>query len=56
MVAEVEYGEMTAQGLIRQGSFVGLREDKPAADVEKPMEAVTTATRKKRSSLRARRS
>ena len=55
LVAEVEYGEMTAQGLIRQGSFVGLREDKPAADVEKPMEAVTTATRKKRSSTRAKR-
>jgi bifunctional non-homologous end joining protein LigD len=56
LVAEIEYGEMTAQGLIRQGSFVGLREDKPAADVEKPMEATTTAParRTKRSPTRAK--
>jgi bifunctional non-homologous end joining protein LigD len=34
LVAEVEFRELTAEGLIRHGSFKGLREDKPAADVE----------------------
>ncbi|HEY2714655.1 MAG TPA: DNA ligase D, partial [Solirubrobacterales bacterium] len=34
LVAEVEYRELTQEGLIRHGSFKGLREDKPAADVE----------------------
>ncbi len=34
LVAEVEFRELTKEGLIRHGSFKGLREDKPAADVE----------------------
>ncbi len=34
LVAEVEYRELTAEGMVRHGSFKGLREDKPAADVE----------------------
>jgi bifunctional non-homologous end joining protein LigD len=34
LVAEVEYRELTQEGLIRHGAFKGLREDKPAADVE----------------------
>jgi bifunctional non-homologous end joining protein LigD len=34
LVAEVEYRELTAEGMIRHGSFKGLREDKPAAAVE----------------------
>ncbi|HEY1854433.1 MAG TPA: DNA ligase D [Solirubrobacterales bacterium] len=34
LVAEVSYRELTADGMIRHGSFKGLREDKPAAEVE----------------------
>jgi bifunctional non-homologous end joining protein LigD len=33
LVAEVEFREMTAEGMVRHGSFKGLREDKPAAEV-----------------------
>jgi bifunctional non-homologous end joining protein LigD len=33
LLAEVEYTEITPDGLIRHPSFKGLREDKPAADV-----------------------
>ncbi len=33
LVAEVEYRELTADGLVRHGSFKGLREDKPAREV-----------------------
>ncbi|HEX4884743.1 MAG TPA: DNA ligase D [Casimicrobiaceae bacterium] len=36
LVAEIEYAELTPQGLIRQGSFVGLREDKTATSVTVP--------------------
>jgi bifunctional non-homologous end joining protein LigD len=34
LVAEVSYRELTNEGMIRHGSFKGLREDKPAAEVE----------------------
>jgi bifunctional non-homologous end joining protein LigD len=33
LVAEIEFREMTAEGLVRHGSFKGLRDDKPATDV-----------------------
>ncbi|MBS1880276.1 MAG: non-homologous end-joining DNA ligase [Actinobacteria bacterium] len=39
LVAEVEYRELTSEGMIRHGSFKGLREDKPAAAVELEREA-----------------
>jgi bifunctional non-homologous end joining protein LigD len=33
LVAEVEFRELTADGMVRHGSFKGLREDKPARQV-----------------------
>jgi bifunctional non-homologous end joining protein LigD len=33
LVAEVEFRELTAEGMVRHGSFKGLREDKPAEQV-----------------------
>ncbi|ATI41803.1 DNA ligase D [Pacificitalea manganoxidans] len=34
LVAEVQYAERTANGLLRHARYLGLREDKPAKDVE----------------------
>ena len=36
LVAEIDYAQITDQGLIRQGSFRGLRQDKPARSVVLP--------------------
>lgn len=41
LVAEIEYAELTREGFIRQGSFIGIREDKAATDVH--LDGIQTA-------------
>jgi len=47
LVAEVEFKEWTANGMLRQPSFEGLREDKEAADVRKEQPSARPATKVK---------
>ncbi len=42
LVAEIEFAEITSDGSIRQGSFISLREDKPADEVH--LDAIQKAT------------
>ncbi|MBW0006383.1 MAG: DNA ligase D [Sphingomonas sp.] len=54
LVAEINFSEFTADGILRHPSFVGLREDKPAKDVVKEVPKHLTAKESKPKALKGR--
>src|SRR3970282_2583268 len=54
LVAEVEFAEWTREGRLRAPVYVGLREDKSAAEVRRERTPLPTVLRKGRRELRLR--